>query len=123
MDSKVYPSMTEEQLLQVAEAIGNVNKQQKQVGYLTMLVDQYTEELAWETNKLVDMQALLDSITPNEGQTMPYMYCNHAGCNETVKLPNKYCAKHNDINALKDTTHLDLLDKANKTMNTKKTTK
>lgn len=67
MDSKVYPSMTEEQLLQVAEAIGNVYKQQKQVGYLTMLVDQYTEELAWETNKLVDMQTLLDSITPKEG--------------------------------------------------------
>lgn len=54
---------------------------------------------------------------------MPYMYCNHTGCNETIKLPSKYCAKHNDINALKDTTHLDLLDKANKTMNTKKTTK
>lgn len=67
MDSKVYPSMTEEQLLQLAEAIGNVYKQQKQVGYLTMLVDQYTEALAWETNKLVDMQTLLDSITPKEG--------------------------------------------------------
>lgn len=67
MDSKVYPSMTEEQLLKVAEAIFNVNKQQKQVGYLAMLADQATEELAWETNKLVDMQALLDSITPKEG--------------------------------------------------------
>lgn len=67
MDSKVYPSMTEEQLLSVAEAIFNVNKQQKQVGYLAMLADQATEELAWETNKLVDMQALLDSITPKEG--------------------------------------------------------
>lgn len=54
---------------------------------------------------------------------MPYMYCNQQGCNETVKLPNKYCAKHNDIKPLQDTTHLDLLDKANKTMNTKKTTK
>lgn len=59
--------MTEEQLLKVAEAIFNVNKQQKQVGYLAMLADQATEELAWETNKLVDMQALLDSITPKEG--------------------------------------------------------
>lgn len=67
MDSKVYPSMTEEQLLKVAEAIGNVYKQQKQVGYLTMLVDQYTEELAWETNKMVDMITLLDNITPKEG--------------------------------------------------------
>lgn len=67
MDSKVYPSMTEEQLIQVAEAIFNVNKQQKQVGYLAMLADQATEELAWETNKLVDMQAILDSITPKEG--------------------------------------------------------
>lgn len=96
MDSKVYPSMTEEQLLTVAEAIGNINKQQKHVGYLNMTVDQYTEELAWETNKLVDMQTLLDSITPKEGQTMPYMYCNHTGCNETVKLPSKYCAKHTE---------------------------
>lgn len=67
MDSKVYPSMTEKQLLQVAEAIGNVNDQQKHVGYLTMVLDQYTEELAWETNKLVDMQTLLDSVTPKEG--------------------------------------------------------
>lgn len=25
---------------------------------------------------------------------MPYMYCNHQGCNETVKLPAQYCAKH-----------------------------
>lgn len=97
MNSKVYPSMTEEQLIQVAEALKNVNKQQKQVGYITMLVDQYTEELAWETNKLVDMQALLDSITPRERQTMPYMYCNHTGCNETVKLPNKYCTKHTEV--------------------------
>lgn len=67
MDSKVYPSMTEEELLKLAEALNNVNKQQKQVGYLTMLLDQTTEELAWETNKLVDMQTLLDSVTPKEG--------------------------------------------------------
>lgn len=25
---------------------------------------------------------------------MAYMYCNHAECNETVKVPNKYCYKH-----------------------------
>lgn len=25
---------------------------------------------------------------------MPFMFCNHAGCNETVHLPNKYCYKH-----------------------------
>lgn len=68
---------------------------------------------------------------------MPYMFCNQQGCNETVKLPAQYCAKHKpaklsesmtvqepeSVNALKDTTHLDLLDKANKSMNTKKTTK
>lgn len=54
---------------------------------------------------------------------MPYMPCKHTGCNETVKVPNKYCTKHNDINTLKDTTHLDLLDKANKIMKTNKTTK
>ena len=68
---------------------------------------------------------------------MPYMYCNQQGCNETVKLPAQYCAKHKpaklpesmtvqepeSVNALKDTTHLDLLDKANKSMSNKKTTK
>ena len=68
---------------------------------------------------------------------MPFMFCNHSGCNETVKLPAQYCAKHQpaklsesmtvqepeSVKALKDTTHLDLLDKANKSMNTKKTTK
>lgn len=96
MSSKYYPSMTEEQLLKVAEALGYVNKQEKQVEYLNMLVDQYTEELAWETNKLVDMQSLLDSVIPKEGQTIPYMYCNHTGCNDTVKVPSKYCAKHTE---------------------------
>ncbi len=25
---------------------------------------------------------------------MPFMYCNHSGCNETVKLPAQYCVKH-----------------------------
>lgn len=25
---------------------------------------------------------------------MPYMYCGHTGCNETVHVPNKYCPKH-----------------------------
>lgn len=82
---------------------------------------------------------------------MAYMYCNHSGCNETVKVPAQYCTKHQPkkakdltlkidtsnavrevledkglldlIEPLKDTTHLDLLDKANKSMNTKKTTK
>ena len=65
------------------------------------------------------------------------MFCNQQGCNETVKLPAQYCAKHQpaklsesmtfqepeSVKVLKDTTHLDLLNKANKTMNTKKTTK
>lgn len=66
---------------------------------------------------------------------MPFMYCNHSGCNETVKLPAQYCAKHktlkvpeplpepDSVNSLNDTNHLDLLDKASKSMNTKKTTK
>lgn len=67
MSSKVYPPMTEQQLMKVAEAIEHITKQKKQLDYLTILVDQYTEELAWETNKLVDMQALLDSIIPKEG--------------------------------------------------------
>ena len=31
------------------------------------------------------------------GTIMPYMYCNHSGCNETVKLPAQYCAKHQPI--------------------------
>ena len=55
---------------------------------------------------------------------MPYMYCNHTGCNETVKVPEHYCAKHIvTVDTDKVAKHLDLLDKANKSMNTKKTTK
>lgn len=68
---------------------------------------------------------------------MPFMYCNQEGCNETVKLPAQYCAKHKpaklpesmtvqepeSVKVLKDTTHLDLLDKANKSTKVKKTTK
>lgn len=64
---------------------------------------------------------------------MPYMYCNYQGCNETVKLPAQYCSKHQplkvtdtlpepkSVKPLEDTTHLDLLDKANKSMNQKTT--
>ena len=65
------------------------------------------------------------------------MYCNQQGCNETVKLPSQYCAKHKPtklsesmtvqepelVKVLKDTTHLDLLDKANNSTKAKKTTK
>lgn len=25
---------------------------------------------------------------------MPFMPCKHTGCNETVKVPNRYCHKH-----------------------------
>lgn len=57
---------------------------------------------------------------------MPYMYCNQEGCNETVKLPAQYCAKHQpfeqDIKASDLTLKVDV-DKVSKSMNTKKTTK
>lgn len=52
---------------------------------------------------------------------MPYMYCNHSGCNETVKLPAQYCAKHQpaklseSINAEQSTDNM--------VVKTKKTTK
>lgn len=123
MNSKVYPAMTEEQLMKVAESIDNINKQQTQLEYLTRLVDQYTEELAWETNKLVDMKALLDNIIPKEGQKMPYMYCQHNGCNETVKLPAQYCAKHMVKPAVKTEDTVELMDIIEPKVKTKKTTK
>lgn len=57
---------------------------------------------------------------------MAYMYCNQEGCNETVKLPEHYCVKHTpfeqDIKA-SDLTLNVAVDKDNKSMNTKKTTK
>ena len=28
---------------------------------------------------------------------MPYMFCNHSGCNDTVKLPAQYCTKHQTL--------------------------
>ena len=52
---------------------------------------------------------------------MPYMYCNKQGCNETVKLPAQYCAKHQPAK-LSDSVKVDV-DKVSKSMNTKKTTK
>lgn len=62
---------------------------------------------------------------------MPYMYCNQQGCNETVKLPSKYCAKHQPLKVpdplpVKEAADLTLkvdVDKVSKSMNTKKTTK
>ena len=81
-------------------------------------------------NELYDINTKLKEVFH-----LPYMYCNQEGCNETVKLPAQYCAKHKrlkvpdplpepeSVKPLRDTTHLDLLDKANKSMNTKKNTK
>lgn len=52
---------------------------------------------------------------------MPYMYCNYQGCNETVKLPAQYCAKHqpaklpDSVKVEQPTTKI--------VVNTKKTTK
>lgn len=62
---------------------------------------------------------------------MPFMYCNHSGCNETVKLPAQYCAKHQPSklsegvldDVLSDLTVKVDVDKVSKTMNRKKTTK
>lgn len=53
---------------------------------------------------------------------MPFMFCNHQGCNETVKLPSKYCTKHAPKKASDLTLNVDV-DKVSKSMNTKKTTK
>lgn len=39
---------------------------------------------------------------------MPYMYCNHTGCNETVRLPLRYCIEHTDTN---DKEQLELIDR------------
>lgn len=60
---------------------------------------------------------------------MPYMYCNHAGCNETVKLPAQYCAKHTPKKASVKldefvSTQVEDVESLNtKSNNTKKTTK
>lgn len=63
---------------------------------------------------------------------MPFMYCNHSGCNETVKLPAQYCAKHKTLKVpeplptLESTTLSDPFNveiSAKELKNTKKTTK
>lgn len=54
---------------------------------------------------------------------MAYMYCNHTGCNETVKLPNKYCHKHVVKPCVKAEEPKGLLDIIEPTFKTKKTTK
>lgn len=53
---------------------------------------------------------------------MPFMFCNHEGCNETVQLPNNYCHKHAPKKASDLTVKVDV-DKVIKSMNTKETTK
>lgn len=52
---------------------------------------------------------------------MPYMYCNHQGCNETVKLPANYCAKHKPVELPKSISVEQPADKV--VIKTKKTTK
>ena len=52
---------------------------------------------------------------------MPFMYCNHSGCNETVKLPAQYCAKHTSLNVPDPLPVKEVTDKV--VVKTKKTTK
>lgn len=61
---------------------------------------------------------------------MPYMYCNQSGCNETVKVPAQYCAKHmvksvGDLTVKVDTGKVvkQILADKEATSKTKKTTK
>lgn len=54
---------------------------------------------------------------------MAYMYCNHTGCNETVKVPTKYCPKHMVKPAIKTEEPKGLLDVVEPAFKTKKTTK
>ena len=52
---------------------------------------------------------------------MPFMYCNHSGCNETVKLPEQYCAKHQPLKVPDPLPTKESTDKV--VIKTKKTTK
>lgn len=54
---------------------------------------------------------------------MPYMFCQHSGCNETVKLPARYCAKHMVKPAVKTEEAVELMDIIEPKVKTKKTTK
>lgn len=60
---------------------------------------------------------------------MPFMFCNHEGCNETVQVPNKYCHKHTPKKATVKldefiSTHVEDVKSINTKPNkTKKTTK
>ena len=55
---------------------------------------------------------------------MPYMFCQHSGCNETVKLPAQYCTKHQPLKVPESDLTIKVdVDKVSKSMNTKKTTK
>lgn len=38
---------------------------------------------------------------------MPFMPCKHTGCNETVQVPNRYCAKHKPKKASELTVKID----------------
>lgn len=49
------------------------------------------------------------------------MYCNQAGCNETVKLPAQYCAKHQPAKLPESLAVKEPVDKI--VVKTKKTTK
>lgn len=52
---------------------------------------------------------------------MPFMFCNQSGCNETVKLPAQYCAKHQPANLPESVNVEQPTDKI--VVKTKKTTK
>ena len=54
---------------------------------------------------------------------MPFMYCQHNGCNETIKVPNKYCDKHKVKQAVKTEEAVELMDIIEPKVKTKKTTK
>ena len=54
---------------------------------------------------------------------MPFMYCQHNGCNETVKVPNKFCHTHMVKPVVKTEEAVELMDIIAPKVKTKKTTK
>ena len=92
---------------------------------------QVNEDYARVINEITDIENKLKEVFH-----LPFMYCNHAGCNETVQLPNHYCYKHTPKKASDLTLNVDtskvvrevledkgLLDIVEPKAKTKKTTK
>ena len=89
LTDKQLLQLTKTELLEEYRKLESMNNKEESSN---MSLDEAIEVV--EQNNMIVKRKTSYDFQRGGGTIMPYMYCNESGCNETVKLPANYCAKH-----------------------------